>query len=249
MAALITNALNTLGLRQFYLPTKSPFQLNSKWFGPALRVFGILSELFQFVQHLSDTLSNWQEHVLLILQNSSTLWTISSIVEMRFIAIWSVPYRQFFCHLASDFSKQSGITVTCNFPPNNSSHILLFKSFFSMLFLLLPREVLGPPLHCPACRGKVWVLQEATWFPRNTVGDTTPWCHAALGTVINTLTWGLLLRDHPWNIVRDCLFSFVSVFSSNLRYRAPLLVTRGRARSPVLRPPDWFPRKPIQDRE
>ena len=79
-----------------------------------------------------------------------------------------------------------------------------------------------------------------TWFPRDTVWDTTPWCHAALGTVGDTLAWGLFLREHPWNIVRDCLFSFVSVFSSNLRYRAPLSATWGRARWPVLGPSDRF---------
>ena len=59
-----------------------------------------------------------------------------------------------------------------------------------------------------------------------TVGSlTTSWCNAALGTVVKTFAWGLFLRDHPWNIVRDCLFSFVSVFSSNPRYRAPLSAT------------------------
>ena len=31
-----------------------------------------------------------------ILQNSSIFWTISSIVEISFIRVWSVPYRQFF---------------------------------------------------------------------------------------------------------------------------------------------------------
>ena len=50
-------------------------------------------------------------NIFFILQNSSIFWTISSIREMRFIAIWSVPYRQFFCRLASDFSKQSGSTL------------------------------------------------------------------------------------------------------------------------------------------
>ena len=49
-------------------------------------------------------------------------------------------------------------------------------------------------------------------------------------TAVNTLAWALFLRDHPWNIFRDCLFSFVPVFSSNPRYRAPLSATRGRAR-------------------
>ena len=42
--------------------------------------------------------------------------------------------------------------------------------------------------------------------------------------------------------------SFVSVFSSNLWYRAPLSATRGRARSLVLRPRGQFSKKPIQDR-
>ena len=34
-----------------------------------------------------------------------------------------------------------------------------------------------------------------------------PYSHAVLGTIVNTLAWRLLLRDHPWNIVRDCSFS------------------------------------------
>ena len=89
----------------------------------------------------------------------------------------------------------------------------------------LAREVFGPPLQSPACKASI--LEEVAWFPRNTVWDTTPWRHAALGTVVNTLAWGLFLRDHPWNIVRDCLFSFVYVFSSNL---------------------DRFSKKPMQDR-
>ena len=87
-----------------------------------------------------------------------------------------------------------------------------------------------------------------TWFPRDTVWDTTPLCHAVIGTVVNTLAWGLFLRDHPWNIVRDCLFSFVSVFNSNPRYRAPLSATWRRARWSVLGPPDRLSRKPMQDR-
>ena len=76
-----------------------------------------------------------------ILPNSFIFWTISSIVELRFIAIRNVPYRQAFCRLAPDFSKQSGTTVTSNFLLNNSSPILLFKSFSSILFPWSAREV------------------------------------------------------------------------------------------------------------
>ena len=91
-----------------------------------------------------------------------------------------------------------------------------------MLFPRLAREVFGTPLQSPACRGETSILWEVIRFPRDSVQDSTPWSHAAIATVLNTLAWGLFLRDHPWNIVRDCLFSFVSVFSSNPRYRAPI---------------------------
>ena len=47
----------------------------------------------------------------------------------------------------------------------------------------------------------------------------------------------------------DCLFSFVSAFSRIPRYRAPLIATLGRAWSAVLRPPDRFPVKLMQERD
>ena len=115
---------------------------------------------------------------------------------------------------------------------------------------LIPRvakEEPGPPLQSPACRGKVYILQDGTWFHGDTVKDTTPWCHTVFGTIVKTLAWGLFLWDHPWKIVRDCLFSFVSVFSRIPWYKAPLDATRGRSRSPVLGPPARFPKKPMQD--
>ena len=60
-------------------------------------------------------------------------------------------------------------------------------------------------------------------------------CETPLSVTMQPSEWqwtpwlrSLFLRNHPWNIVCDCLFSFVSVFSSNPRYRAPCKILEVR---------------------
>ena len=43
--------------------------------------------------------------------------------------------------------------------------------------------------------------------------------HAALGTVVKTLAWGLFIRDHPWNIANEykllTYFTYLYTFLAN----------------------------------
>ena len=158
LSALIPDTHNTLGPHQFHLPTNCPSQLVFKWGQPSVYSVSLRSCCNSF--------------------NTSMIPSLIGRNMFFFHPAKSIHLLDYFLNSGNVFHRnQKSRTISLFCRQLSSEQLLaqiLFKSFPSILFPRSAREVYGPPLQGPACRGKVWILQEVTWFAGDTVEDTTP---------------------------------------------------------------------------